>query len=45
MDTKRDQFDYFRAIYEQVGVAQLNEGGHNITWMHDALFPGLPSHA
>ena len=37
--TKRPQFDEFSRRYAMLGMASLDEAGHNLTWMEAALFP------
>jgi len=40
--TKRPQFDEFKRRYEQVGITMLDENGHDIEWMEEALFGPRP---
>lgn len=37
--TMRPQFEEFKRCYARLGIIRLDEGGHNITWMEQQLFP------
>jgi hypothetical protein len=37
--SKRAQFDEFSRRFKLIGATLLNEGGRNLTWMENALFP------
>jgi len=36
--TKRPQFDEFKRRYQALDATRLDEGGHTIDWMEEALF-------